>query len=80
MTEEMIRFVEDETEGAAVLCAMEQAYVLKKYQRYEDFFHTFLAKLAFVDDMRSLDVEANTFTIFFPEKDNHDRTTSPSAH
>ena len=68
--QEMIRFVEDETEGAAVLCAMEQAYVLKKYQRYEDFFRTFLAKLAFVDDMRSLDVEANKFTIFFPEKDS----------
>ena len=68
--QEMIHFVEEHTEGAAVLCAMERAYVLKKYQCYEDFFRTFLSELAFVDDMRSLDVEAKKFTIFFPEGDS----------
>ena len=68
--QEMIHFVEEHTEGAAVLCAMERAYVLKKYQCYEDFFRTFLSELAFVDDMRSLDVEANKFNIFFPKGDS----------
>ncbi|MDO5155771.1 MAG: HAD family hydrolase [Eubacteriales bacterium] len=65
--QEMIRFVEDETEGVSVLCALEGAYVLKKYERYSEYFRAFLKDLVFVDDMRSLDVEANKFTVFLPE-------------
>jgi len=68
--QEMIRFVEDETDGASVLCALEGAYVLKKYEKYADFFRTFLRNLIFVDDMRSLDVEANKFTVFIPGADS----------
>ena len=65
----MIRFVEDETDGVAVLCALSGAYVLKKYEKYAKFFKAFLSNLVFVDDMRSLDVESNKFTIFAPDKD-----------
>ena len=65
----MIRFVEDETDGVAVLCALSGAYVLKKHEKYAKFFKAFLSNLEFVDDMRSLDVEANKFTIFAPDKD-----------
>ena len=65
----MIRFVEDETDGVAVLCALSGAYVLKKYEKYAKFFKAFLSNLEYVDDMRSLDVEANKFTIFAPDKD-----------
>lgn len=65
----MIRFVEDETDGVAVLCALSGAYVLKKYEKYAKFFRAFLSNLTFVDDMRSLDVEANKFTIFAPDGD-----------
>lgn len=67
--QKMIRFVEDETDGVAVLCALEGAYVLKKYEKYAEFFHAFLRNLVFVDDMRSLDVEANKFTVFAPNGD-----------
>ena len=52
----MIRFVEDETDGVAVLCALSGAYVLKKHEKYAKFFKAFLSNLVFVDDMRSLDV------------------------
>lgn len=65
--QKMIRFVEDETDGVAVLCALSGAYVLKKYEKYAKFFRAFLSNLTFVDDMRSLDVEANKFTIFAPD-------------
>lgn len=68
--QEMIRFVEEETDGASVLCALEGAFVLKKYEKYADFFRTFLRNLIFVDDMRSLDVEANKFTVYLPEADS----------
>lgn len=67
--QKMIRFVEDETDGVAVLCALSGAYVLKKYEKYAKFFRAFLRNLTFVDDMRSLDVEANKFTIFAPDGD-----------
>lgn len=68
--QEIIRFVEEKTDGVSVLCAMEQAYVLKKYQKYEPFFRTFLSELAFVDEMRNLTVEANKFSAYFPEKNS----------
>lgn len=66
----MIRFVEDNTDGAAVLCGLDSAYVLRKYEKYADFFRSFLRNLEFVDDMRSLDVEANKFTVFLPDEDS----------
>ncbi len=67
--QKMIRFVEDETDGVAVLCALSGAYVLKKYEKYAKFFRGSWSNLTFVDDMRSLDVEANKFTIFAPDGD-----------
>lgn len=67
--QEMIRFVEEETDGASVLCGMERAYALEAYLPYETFFREFLRKMDFVKEMRSLDVEANKFTVFFPKKD-----------
>lgn len=68
--QEMIRFVEEETDGVSVLCALEGAFVLKKYEKYAEFFRSFLRELIFVDDMRSLEVEANKFTVFLPEADS----------
>ncbi|MGN0485362.1 MAG: Cof-type HAD-IIB family hydrolase [Lachnospiraceae bacterium] len=67
--QEMIRFVEEESSGGSVLCAMEQAYGLVQYRPYEKFFRGFMREFAFVENMRELDVEANKFTIFFPKKD-----------
>ena len=68
--QKMIRFVEDETDGIAVLCGIESAYVLRKYEKYAGIFRAFLNNLEFVDDMRNLDVEANKFTVYIPGADS----------
>lgn len=67
--QEMIRFVEEQNNGVAILCAMECAYALEQYLPYKKFFGEFLRKLAFVKEMRGLEADANKFTVFFPQKD-----------
>lgn len=67
---EMIEFTQKESDGGAVLCALEGAYMLKKYQKHEEFLRKFYARLNFVDSFDGITSEANKFTIFFPEGDS----------
>ncbi|APX72957.1 Cof-type HAD-IIB family hydrolase [Companilactobacillus allii] len=62
----MVHFVEDDTDGVPIICALDAAYVNKKYEKYVPFLKTFYTKVELVDDLRTIQRDANKFTIYFP--------------
>ncbi|WP_223362613.1 HAD family hydrolase [Sporolactobacillus terrae] len=78
--QKMIRFVEDETDGVAILCGLDSAYISKKNEQYKSFLYTYYTKITVVEDMRKLAVKADKFTIYFPgagSKAHYDRIFKP---
>ena len=67
---DMVAVTEEEDDGVAIICGIESAYAAEKYRRYEDFLHQFFVQLTFVPDVHDVDVEANKFTVFYPEGDS----------
>lgn len=66
--QKMIKFVQKQN-GIAVLCALDSGYVEEKYKCYESTFKRFFSKITYVEDFNKVQVEANKFTVFFPEFD-----------
>jgi Cof subfamily protein (haloacid dehalogenase superfamily) len=66
----MIRFVEDNTDGIAILCGLDSAFLSEKYKIYETYLKTFYSKITFVKNLDQLVIDANKFTVYFPEKDS----------
>lgn len=66
----MIRFVEDETDGIAILCGLDSAILSEKNKPFESFLRTFYSKITFVENLDQADVEADKFTIYFPNEDS----------
>jgi Cof subfamily protein (haloacid dehalogenase superfamily) len=67
---DMIKFIEKETTGAAVLCGLDSGYILEKHKLHEEFLRTFYSKLTFIKNFDNLDIEANKLSIYFPNKDS----------
>ncbi|MDR2397162.1 MAG: Cof-type HAD-IIB family hydrolase [Spirochaetaceae bacterium] len=67
---EMIRFVQDETDGIPILCGMTEAYAPEQHRRYEAYLRYFYSKITFVSNLADLAVEANKFTVYFPQKNS----------
>lgn len=65
----MINFTE-KTDGVAILCGLDAAYVAKKHQQYETFLRTFYSEMIFVDDLNAVRCEADKFTIYFPDQNS----------
>ncbi|MDR1031349.1 MAG: Cof-type HAD-IIB family hydrolase [Treponema sp.] len=66
----MIEFVENKTEGIPILCGLPRAFVSEKNKMYETYLKTFYSKIAFVEELNKVTVDANKFTIYFPHKDS----------
>jgi Cof subfamily protein (haloacid dehalogenase superfamily) len=66
----MIRFVEEKTDGIPILCGLERAYLPEQFQAYESYLKTFYSNIAFVKELRNISIEADKFTIYFPNKDS----------
>lgn len=65
----MIDFTE-KTDGVAILCGLDAAYVAKKHQQHETFLRTFYSEMIFVDDLSNVRCEADKFTIYFPDQNS----------
>ncbi len=66
----MIQFVEEKTDGIAIVCGLDSAFLASKYKRYQDYLQTFYAQLTFVDQLDQLTCEADKLTAFFPQRDS----------
>lgn len=76
----MVRFTNERTDGIAVVCGLDAAYLSAKHKTYEGYLRTFYSKIAFVDGLERLDVEADKFTVYFPNrnsKDNYENIFKP---
>ncbi|MDR1567247.1 MAG: Cof-type HAD-IIB family hydrolase [Streptococcaceae bacterium] len=69
--QEMVHFVLNQTDGVPIICGVDAAVIAKEHREYEPYFRKFYSEMIFVDDLTTVDVSANKFTIFFP---NHDST------
>lgn len=67
---ELTRFTERKTDGSAVICGLDGAYIAKKDELHRSFFEIFFAKMHFVDDLETVTAPANKFTGFFPQRNS----------
>ncbi|ALS02071.1 haloacid dehalogenase [Enterococcus silesiacus] len=66
----MIHFVEEQTNGIAILCGLDSAYLSEKHKKYAAFLRTFYTNITFVEDIQSIQIDIDKFTIYFPENDS----------
>ncbi|GHU63387.1 haloacid dehalogenase [Clostridia bacterium] len=66
----MIQFVENTTDGIAILCGLDSAFLSEDNRIYENYLRTFYSKITFVKDMKKLAVSADKFTVYFPNKNS----------
>ena len=61
------------------VCGIEGCYVDRRALAWEDFIRNFYSKCTFVDDLTTLDVEADKYTVLFPNNDAMDKIDSYRA-
>lgn len=65
----MIRFVEDKTDGIAVLCGLESAFLSENHKMYESDLKAFYSRITFVKNLDQVAAEADKFTVYFSGRD-----------
>ncbi|WP_421532649.1 HAD family hydrolase [Lelliottia amnigena] len=68
--QEMIKFVEDSTDGIAILCGLDSAVISNKNKKHEEFLKFFYSKINLIENLSNTSVDANKFTIYFPNKNS----------
>jgi hypothetical protein len=66
----MIDFTENNTDGVAILCGVDSAYVHEKYKMYEGYLRYFYSKITFIKNFNRFTADANKFTVYFPNKNS----------
>jgi Cof subfamily protein (haloacid dehalogenase superfamily) len=66
----MSRFVEDETDAVALICGLDSAYVHEKFKMHEQSIRIFYSKITFVENLSNVDVDANKFTVYCPNRNS----------
>ncbi|MFX3618569.1 MAG: HAD family hydrolase [Sporolactobacillus sp.] len=66
----MIRFAEQETDGIAIVCALDSAILSEKNKKYDKFLRVFYSKISYVTDLSKVNSEADKFTIYFPNENS----------
>ncbi|MFC6316339.1 Cof-type HAD-IIB family hydrolase [Lapidilactobacillus achengensis] len=67
--QEMVTFVERQGVGFPVICALEGAYLNRRYEAYRGEMAKFYTQVYFVDDLSTITAEANKVSIYFPKLD-----------
>lgn len=55
--------------GAGVICGLDAAYIDEKYRQYDNVFRRFYTNIVYVTDMAAVEVEADKYTIYYPDRD-----------
>jgi Cof subfamily protein (haloacid dehalogenase superfamily) len=71
--QQMIKFVEEKSDGIAILCGLDSAFLSENHKIYENYLKTFYSKITFAKDIKRLEVNADKFTVFFPNKNSKER-------
>lgn len=66
----MIKFVESNTDGIAILCSLDSALLSERSKKYEGYLKTFYSKISFIENLDQVVTDADKFTIYFPNKDS----------
>lgn len=69
--QKMVRFAQ-KSSGIPIICGMDAAYIEAKHQNYEEVYRTFYTQIEFVEDLSTVDVVADKFTLYFPERNSQD--------
>ena len=67
---ELVDFVDTKTDGVPIICGLDSAYLFKKHQEHDPIIRRSHSNITFVDDLRTVDSDADKFTIYFPNKDS----------
>lgn len=73
---EVLDFAAADGRCAPVLCAFEQAYVLKRDHRHHEAIYKYYKDIRYVESFDEVDVEADKVTILFPDYDAEPRFAS----
>ncbi len=76
----MAALTAERTTGVPIICGVESAHVASEHRQHEGYLSRFYAKLAFVDRLADVDVDADKFTVYFPDGDSrshYDRIYAP---
>lgn len=68
---ELARATIAEGSGIPVLCAFTEAYVLAPGRTYHDALSVYYKIIHYVDSFEDIAVEANKYTVFFPNNNSH---------
>lgn len=56
--------------GIPIICGLDGAYIRSRDERYDSVFREFYHTIFYLESLDEVDVEANKFTVFFPERDS----------
>lgn len=73
---EVLDFAAGDGHCAPVLCAFEQAYVLKRDRRHHEAIYKYYKDIRYVESFDEVDAEADKVTILFPDYDAEPRFAS----
>lgn len=73
---EVLDFAAADGNCAPVLCAFEQAYVLKRDRRHHEAIYKYYKDIRYVESFDEVDAEADKVTILFPDYDAEPRFAS----
>jgi Cof subfamily protein (haloacid dehalogenase superfamily) len=71
--QQMFDFTEEKSDGIAILCGLDSAFLSENYKSYENYLRTFYSKITFAKDIKRLNVNADKFTVFFPQENSKER-------
>jgi Cof subfamily protein (haloacid dehalogenase superfamily) len=67
---ELIDFIEHETDGMAILCGLESAYISAKSKSFETFLQSFHSKITVVEDLNTVRSDIDKITMFSPHRNS----------
>lgn len=68
----MVAFVNESQTGIGMICGMDAVYIEEQYQALDAIFRQFYAEIKYVPDLTKVSVEADKFTVYFPEANSRD--------
>lgn len=68
----MVR-ITNELGGVASVCALDACYFEHNGEPFDDFFGQFYTRRHYLDDLTTLDLPADKFTVYYPGNDSHEK-------
>ncbi|MDR2708719.1 MAG: Cof-type HAD-IIB family hydrolase [Elusimicrobiota bacterium] len=76
----MIKLTKEKTDGIAIVCGLDCAFIAKENKIYEDYLKIFYSNITYVDNLETVSQEADKFSVYFPNhdaKENYEKIFKP---